>query len=48
MNPEERAAAAFARAVKGVAPRVAPAVSEGLRLSGLEPFFMARVERDVA
>jgi 5-methyltetrahydrofolate--homocysteine methyltransferase len=34
--------AAFARAVRGVAPRAAPAAAPGLRLSGLEPFFLAR------
>jgi 5-methyltetrahydrofolate--homocysteine methyltransferase len=34
--------AAFARAVKGVAPRKVPEIAPGLRLSGLEPFFMAR------
>ncbi|HNR76523.1 MAG TPA: homocysteine S-methyltransferase family protein [Parvularculaceae bacterium] len=34
--------AAFARAVKGVTPREIPAASAGLRLSGLEPFFLAR------
>ena len=34
--------AAFARAVKGVAPREIPSVPAGLRLSGLEPFFLAR------
>ncbi len=34
--------AAFARAVKGVAPREIPAVPAGTRLSGLEPFFLAR------
>lgn len=34
--------AAFARAVKGVAPRAVPEVKEGMRLSGLEPFFLAR------
>ena len=34
--------AAFARAVKGVAPRQIPSVSPGMRLSGLEPFFLAR------
>ncbi len=34
--------AAFARAVKGVAPRVVAEPAPGLRLSGLEPFFLAR------
>ncbi|OFX01488.1 MAG: 5-methyltetrahydrofolate--homocysteine methyltransferase [Alphaproteobacteria bacterium RIFCSPHIGHO2_12_FULL_63_12] len=34
--------AAFARAVKGIAPRIAPATPDGMRLSGLEPFFLAR------
>lgn len=34
--------AAFARAVKGVTPRSIPEVSKGMRLSGLEPFFLAR------
>lgn len=34
--------AAFARAVKGVAPRQIPSVAPGMRLSGLEPFFLAR------
>ena len=34
--------AAFARAVKGVAPREIPIVPPGLRLSGLEPFFLPR------
>ncbi|MDZ7627063.1 MAG: homocysteine S-methyltransferase family protein [Parvularculaceae bacterium] len=34
--------AAFARAVKGVSPRGIPALEPGLRLSGLEPFFLAR------
>jgi 5-methyltetrahydrofolate--homocysteine methyltransferase len=34
--------AAFARAVKGVAPRRVPEPLQGLRLSGLEPFFLAR------
>jgi 5-methyltetrahydrofolate--homocysteine methyltransferase len=33
--------AAFARAVKGIAPRVAPEMQPGLRLSGLEPFMLA-------
>ena len=34
--------AAFARVVKGVAPRAIPSVPQGLRLSGLEPFFLER------
>ena len=34
--------AAFAHAVKGVAPREIPSVPNGMRLSGLEPFFLAR------
>ncbi len=33
---------AFARAVKGVAPRPIPTVPLGMRLSGLEPFYLAR------
>ncbi len=36
--------AAFARAVKGVAPREIPEAPHGLRLSGLEPFFLARTQ----
>ncbi len=34
--------AAFARAVKGVGPRQIPDTAPGLRLSGLEPFYLAR------
>jgi 5-methyltetrahydrofolate--homocysteine methyltransferase len=34
--------AAFARAVKGVSPRQVPAMPPALRLSGLEPFTLAR------
>ncbi len=34
--------AAIARAVKGVKPRDIPSVPKGMRLSGLEPFFLAR------
>jgi len=34
--------AAFARAVKGVTPREIPNAPSGLRLSGLEPFFLPR------
>lgn len=34
--------AAFARGVKGVAPREMPTPAAGMRLSGLEPFFLAR------
>ncbi|NWG92149.1 MAG: homocysteine S-methyltransferase family protein [Parvularculaceae bacterium] len=34
--------AAFARAVKGVAPREPPLVAPAMRLSGLEPFVLAR------
>ncbi|MCA8888120.1 MAG: homocysteine S-methyltransferase family protein [Parvularculaceae bacterium] len=34
--------AAFARAVKGIAPRAITPAADGLRLSGLEPFFLAR------
>lgn len=37
--------AAFARAVKGVSPRSIPAIPGGLRLSGLEPFYLAREDR---
>lgn len=34
--------AAFARAVRGLTPRVAPAPAPAMRLSGLEPFTLAR------
>ena len=34
--------AAFARAVRGVAPRTAPVIPPAMRLSGLEPFILAR------
>lgn len=34
--------AAFARAVRGVAPRTPPVLAPAMRLSGLEPFILAR------
>ncbi len=34
--------AAFARAVRGLQPRVPPALAPAMRLSGLEPFILAR------